>query len=203
MFDDKQVAALNAKLDGDAVKHRQQGGTSVSYIEGYAAINNANRIFGFGNWQGRIVSMVRVDDREVERNGKKGVYLGYTCEYEVTVFDKDRKHSVTFSDIGYGSSTSYQGLGDAVESATKEAATDAMKRTLRNFGNQFGLALYDKDQRNVDRGDFDIDAARKKIATLPQVTVADLREALDLFTRDELVNLYKAISQRPATVPAE
>ena len=35
------------------------------------------------------------------------------------------------------------------ESAIKEAETDAMKRALMTFGNQFGLALYDKDQKNV------------------------------------------------------
>jgi DNA repair and recombination protein RAD52 len=32
----------------------------------------------------------------------------------------------------------------------KEAETDARKRALMTFGNQFGLALYDKDQTNVE-----------------------------------------------------
>jgi hypothetical protein len=40
-------------------------------------------------------------------------------------------------------------LGQAHESAIKEAETDAMKRALMTFGNQFGLALYDKQQREV------------------------------------------------------
>jgi hypothetical protein len=40
-------------------------------------------------------------------------------------------------------------LGLAHESALKEAETDAMKRALMTFGNPFGLALYDKEQRNV------------------------------------------------------
>ncbi|MFM7549233.1 MAG: Rad52/Rad22 family DNA repair protein, partial [Cyanobacteriota bacterium] len=35
------------------------------------------------------------------------------------------------------------------ESALKEAETDAMKRALMTFGNPFGLALYDKRQREV------------------------------------------------------
>jgi hypothetical protein len=39
--------------------------------------------------------------------------------------------------------------GEAHESAIKEAETDAMKRALSTFGNPFGLALYDKEQRNV------------------------------------------------------
>jgi hypothetical protein len=40
-------------------------------------------------------------------------------------------------------------LGQAHESAIKEAETDAMKRALMTFGNPFGLALYDKQQREV------------------------------------------------------
>jgi hypothetical protein len=40
-------------------------------------------------------------------------------------------------------------LGQAHESALKEAETDAMKRALMTFGNPFGLALYDKKQREV------------------------------------------------------
>ena len=40
-------------------------------------------------------------------------------------------------------------LGEAHESAIKEAETGAMKRALVTFGNPFGLALYDREKRNV------------------------------------------------------
>jgi hypothetical protein len=40
-------------------------------------------------------------------------------------------------------------LGQVHESALKEAETDAMRRALMTFGNPFGLALYDKQQREV------------------------------------------------------
>jgi DNA repair and recombination protein RAD52 len=200
-FDDKQVAALRAKLDGDAVKTRKQGGTKLSYLEGYTAIENANRIFGFGSWQGRILSMLKVDESIVKKKNddgtvREGWYIAYTAEYEVTVWGADRSHLVTFTDIGFGSGTSYQSVGDATESATKEATTDAMKRTLRNFGNQFGLALYDKDQRNVDRGEFDPLPLIERIAALPQATPADVVEAMRCASRDELVALGTAIKAR-------
>jgi hypothetical protein len=42
-------------------------------------------------------------------------------------------------------------LGEAHESALKEAETDATKRALATFGNLFGLALYDKEQNGVRR----------------------------------------------------
>jgi recombination DNA repair RAD52 pathway protein len=43
--------------------------------------------------------------------------------------------------------------GDVIESAVKEAETDALKRALRTFGNTFGLALYEKDaaKRQIER----------------------------------------------------
>jgi len=40
-------------------------------------------------------------------------------------------------------------LGLAHDSALKGAETDATKRALMTFGNPFGLALYDKQQRQV------------------------------------------------------
>ncbi len=42
-------------------------------------------------------------------------------------------------------------MGEAHENALKEAETDATKRALLTFGNSFGLALYDKEQRYVRR----------------------------------------------------
>jgi len=39
-------------------------------------------------------------------------------------------------------------LSDAHEGAAKEAVTDALKRSLRSFGNQFGNSLYSKDKNN-------------------------------------------------------
>jgi hypothetical protein len=40
-------------------------------------------------------------------------------------------------------------VGQAVEDCVKAAETDATKRAFVTFGNIFGLALYDREQRNV------------------------------------------------------
>jgi recombination DNA repair RAD52 pathway protein len=50
--------------------------------------------------------------------------------------------------------------GLAHESASKEAVTDALKRTLRTFGNPFGLALYDKSRENVGDPEADLRAVK-------------------------------------------
>ena len=49
---------------------------------------------------------------------------------------------------GFGRSSSAE---TAHEIALKAAETDATKRALATFGNPFGLALYDKDQRGVTK----------------------------------------------------
>lgn len=150
-FTDEQVNRLKAKLSGDLVKTRSQAGQELSYIEGYTAIEHANDIFGFGMWSGEVETLTQTEAGTVEKNGKTQYRASYLCTYRVRVESPISGNIVTFSDVGYGSGTSYNSLGDAIESAAKEAVTDAMKRTLRNFGNQFGLALYDKDQKNVER----------------------------------------------------
>jgi len=56
------------------------------------------------------------------------------------------KHSIyPLKDVGYGHIENCKGKAAAFEKAKKEAATDALKRALRNFGNVLGNCLYDKD----------------------------------------------------------
>jgi DNA repair and recombination protein RAD52 len=150
-FSDEQLNKLRSKLSSDLVKTRSQAGQTLSYLEGYTAIEHANDIFGFGMWSGEVVSLTQTEAGTVEKNGKTQYRASYICVYRAQVKSPLGDDQVVFSDVGYGSGTSYSSLGDAIESAVKEAVTDAMKRTLRNFGNQFGLALYDKDQKNVER----------------------------------------------------
>jgi DNA recombination protein Rad52 len=47
-------------------------------------------------------------------------------------------------DIGYGHIENAKNKAQAFEKTKKEAATDALKRALRNFGNILGNCLYDK-----------------------------------------------------------
>src|SRR5947209_2789264 len=47
MFTEAQKSALAAPLNGQHVKRRRQAGRSLAYIEGWKAIDEANRIFGF------------------------------------------------------------------------------------------------------------------------------------------------------------
>lgn len=141
---DAATKHLTAKLNPDHVKKPSGNfGPKGDYIEGWHAINEANRIFGFGNWSYVIKSMTQDSLREAKTaKGDMQWQAAYTCIVTVTVADVIRE------DVGFGSGFAKQ-IGDAIEGATKEAVTDALKRALRTFGNPFGLALYDKSRENV------------------------------------------------------
>jgi DNA recombination protein Rad52 len=137
----KAKPLLEQKLDTANVKPRKDKGPKGDYLEGWHVINEANRIFGFGGWSYEILSLKQACEPTKNQNNNNAV--AYICTVSVSVGD------VTRQDVGYGSGFD-KNLGDAHEGATKEAVTDALKRALRTFGNQFGLALYDKEKRNIE-----------------------------------------------------
>jgi hypothetical protein len=123
-------------------------------VEGWVAIAEANRIFGFDGWQRQTIAVRCVNQAErtigargTGRDQKSGWGVTYTARVRVTVNAGGLPPLIREgSGAGHGIDVD---LGQAHESALKEAETDAMKRALMTFGNPFGLALYDKQQRQV------------------------------------------------------
>lgn len=141
-FKPTQVRKLSGKLPERFVKTRTERGMMLSYVEGWHVIDEANRVFGFDGWDRETVAAECVcQDARIK-----------ACSYAVRVRIKVRAGKTIVSregaGIGHGSGPT---LGEAHESALKEAETDATKRALITFGNLFGLALYDKDQAGVQR----------------------------------------------------
>lgn len=143
-FTQTQIDALAAPLDRSHVAQRKQGGGNVSYIEAWHAIAEANRIFGFDNWNRETVELRQIggDNIGTDKYGKEQWRVNYMARVRITVAGVVREGS------GFGQGID-KDIGQAHESALKEAETDAMKRALMTFGNPFGLALYDKTQANV------------------------------------------------------
>jgi DNA repair and recombination protein RAD52 len=143
-FTAEQIEWLKAKLSREHVATRKQAGRSLSYIEGWHAIAEANRIFGFDGWSSETVDIRMVSERErkIGQDGASGWGVSYVARVRITV------GTIIREGVGSGHGID-RDLGQAHESAIKEAETDARKRALMTFGNQFGLALYDKTQSDV------------------------------------------------------
>jgi DNA repair and recombination protein RAD52 len=141
MFTPEQIEHLNGPLDGRNVKTRKQAGQDLAYVEAWHVENEANRIFGHSKWD-RFTDYECIGDREVD--GKFRVY--YRAKVRIVVRSEDE---VTVREgCGFGSGID-RDLGQAHESALKEAESDAEKRALKTFGNPFGQALYDKTRVDV------------------------------------------------------
>jgi len=175
----EEIAGELAKpLAQSRVKSRSQAGQTLSYIEGWDALSEANRIFGWDGWTRETLEMREV---RAEIVGDKH-RVAFIAKVRVTV------GGIFRDGTGYGSGIA-KDLGDAYESAAKEAETDATKRALMTFGNPFGLALYDKTRANVEDdtkpkrepsrvaisadsravSGFQIEAARTQIQTAPDL----------------------------------
>jgi len=151
-FSSEQVSALTADLYRANVKERKQAGRQLSYIEGWLAESEANRIFGHHAWDSETTDLRVVAEkaRKIGSDGVDGWGVSYIAKVRVTVTTPDG-HEVIRDGVGAGHGID-RDLGLAHESAAKEATTDAEKRALKTFGNPFGLALYDKTQAHVSDG---------------------------------------------------
>ena len=125
--------ALKEALDPQHVSYRiGSRGKQVPYIEGHLAISQANRIFGYDGWGYETMSVERLED------------YGYMARVRVTVTNTLPREDVGFTDFTVKDGKVIINAGE-IDKAMKGAVTDALKRALRSFGDQFGNALYDKD----------------------------------------------------------
>jgi DNA repair and recombination protein RAD52 len=202
-FTDAQNAELAKPLNPAVVASRQQGGGQVSYIEAWHAINEANRIFGFDGWTRETVDLRQLGE-PYQVQGKDTWRVNYSAKVRVTA------GGIVREGCGFGQGID-RDVGQAHESALKEAETDAMKRALMTFGNPFGLALYDKTKANVQapRVEYITDAQRDEITVMAQgagVELIDICKAARIESLKELradrfstiINKLKATMQANA-----
>jgi DNA recombination protein Rad52 len=134
-FSAKQTQALRRNLDHRYVRTREAHGRELSYIEGWYAISEANRIFGFDGWSRETIDAKCVLAREVRG--------AFTAVYVTKVRISVQADGTTVVRDGHGSGQGHgSSPGEVHDIALKAAETDATKRALATFGRPFGLALY-------------------------------------------------------------
>lgn len=158
------------------------GGQKVHYIAAEKCIALANEVFGFNGWSSSIQN-IQVDFVDENPGGK--ISLGLSVIVRVTLRD-----GTFHEDIGYGHIENCKGKAAAFEKAKKEGTTDALKRTLRSFGNVLGNCIYDKDylskvtKMKVAPTKFDevnlhrhADYTPRELGVRPEVNIANRRNA--------------------------
>ena len=125
-------------LDNTNVKERKgPGGKMLSYLPTWFVIDEANRIFDYDGWS----SKTKILNADKGPNDKFGNPTHCVCaRVRVTVKTAD---GIEWYHEGVGF-----GNGD-MELAHKEAESDAKKRAFMNFGNPFGLPLYNPGDKRV------------------------------------------------------
>jgi hypothetical protein len=145
-FSSKQVHALRRRLDGRQIRTREAHGRELSYIEGWFAISEANRIFGFDGW-----SRETVEPRCVLARENRGTFTAvYIAKVRITV----QANGCTIVREGHGSGEGRgTSPGEVHDIALKAAETDATKRAFATFGKPFGLELYRQSRIAVREAD--------------------------------------------------
>ena len=134
-FSAKQVQALRRQPNDRHIRTREAHGRALTYLEGWYAISEANRIFGFDGWNRETV-----ESRSVLTRENRGTFLAvYIARVRVTV----HAGGATIIREGHGTGEGRGASpGEVHDIALKAAETDATKRALTTFGKPFGLALY-------------------------------------------------------------
>lgn len=134
-FTQKQMQALKRNPANQDVRFREVNGRQLAYIEGWYAIAQANRIFGFDAWSRETLESKCVLARE-NRGAFTAVYI---AKVRITV----RAGGSIIVREGHGTGEGRgSSPGEVHAIALKAAETDATNRALITFGKPFGLALY-------------------------------------------------------------
>lgn len=138
---DDVIKEADKKIPRDAVSTRSGGGNKqFSYLEAHYVINRLNEVFGTMGWDSETISNECLNTDPIS----------YRAKVRITamVATGDGGYMRVIKEgYGYGSD---KGKLNPHELAFKEAESDAFKRAARNFGMSFGLALYSKEQENVE-----------------------------------------------------
>jgi hypothetical protein len=213
-FTEQQIRALGRTVPARAIRSRVSAGKELTYIEGWFAIAEANRIFGFDGWDRETIETKCLVARET-----RGTYSAvYSARVRITV----RSDGSAIVRDGHGTGEA-QGpsAGEVHDRALKAAETDATKRALATFGRAFGLALYAGPGRRrpvkadvpattngahlADKEPEPVQPAASATAAPPTRTDAEAlgRHAMDLRTGSLAVDSIEAAAAAPADRPAD
>lgn len=142
------IKQLDEKIPRSEVSTRDAGnGRSLDYVSGYYVVKRLNEVLLPGNWSyGAEVSLISSGVLQTNRGDTHSTHYMAKVRLVAVVGGKPTE----FTDYGYGDGTDKSNPGKSHELAIKESVTDGLKRCAKNLGMSLGLALYSKEQENVE-----------------------------------------------------
>lgn len=138
-----QVVQLLADLNPNRIANRKQGGSTLSYLEGWDIRASLIKVFGFGGWDADLQKAEILKVEEFPR--EKPLPSGQKHDYRVTAMCTFRLRihqlGASYTEAAV-SSQKGPDFGEVTDFAVKTAETDAFKRCAVNLGTTFGLSLY-------------------------------------------------------------
>ncbi|KAI5179686.1 DNA repair and recombination protein RAD52 [Nematocida sp. AWRm80] len=182
---------LKRYLGPEYILFKNTRGIDEPYIEGWMAIELANKVFGYDQWTTEIITIETVDIT-VENNRVSATAM---AKMRVTL-----KDGIFREDVGFGVIENQRRKGTAIQLANKSAVTDALKRALRQFGNALGNCCSDKHyikaikkQKNIHRKPINL----KRLIHMDE----DIPETKQEIRQDKFVDIHK--QQQPDGIRKE
>lgn len=173
-FTEQQLIELERTLNPLLISTRKgSSGSTLKYIEGHDAIDQGNRILGYGQWAPRVLECKAVVIMDPVTGEPCGVTYEAIVEVQIAgclpivevgqqavsvwnvidVVMSRRKDGRDDPITAQERQNAQRAIVDAHEVARKGAATDGEKRCLRILGDQFGNALYGEGRVVIVDGD--------------------------------------------------
>lgn len=153
-----QLNALLQPLNPDRVATREQGRTTLSYLEAWDIKRMLTRIFGFASWSAdvsdaKVLKIIESDEPVMNwsngrptgpkiENGEPVMKHMFTVLAQATMTLTLHASGATYTETAAASQKGPD-IGEVTDFAIKTAESDALKRAAINLGTQFGLSLYD------------------------------------------------------------
>lgn len=127
-----------------------QDGKGHSHVSQQDVVAHLIRVFGFGSFDIDVVNVECVFEIERVKDGRPTGRWDccYRAMVRLTIRDTDGNVVCHFED-GSTATAQNQTRGDAHDLAYKSAISLSKKRAAINLGDQFGLSLYNKGQREA------------------------------------------------------
>lgn len=140
----EQHELLLKKIHKDRVSSRD----GMAYVEAHDDKAHLIRIFGFGGFDSEVVEQTLLFDEQVTTsNNKPAFHVAYRSVVKLTVWDQCGCKAV-YTEGHVGAST-HPRRDEAHGNAVTNSESYALKRCCVFLGDQYGLSLYNKGQRDA------------------------------------------------------